>query len=985
MTTTTSRTRSPNSPGGLSPASPRSPSRSKRDQFERDGSLATYFSAPSPRIAEKNGFFGVISPSGNTVTAKPTSPLARNTANPMDVFGLPTSRGPSMMPSRSVSTQNSVNSTAGAPSGIADDSSPSAQHSAFAAAIMASKGFALPPASNMTPRGPLTGAGKEFNWSSSRMPAPSMRQSVSSSGRTSVTSSREHERPPFFSQSSTSTVTASPQDHAQPTEIPNAYAPVRSDSPFELLSSLSPSPVPSTSSSSTGRSSGSSFSQLSLGARGKDRKTLSPSSSVSSALSVSSHSAGMPSKRAPVSRPGTALSPSARMQTVASRDLPALLESDDVLLLDLRSRTAFSSPAGRIKGSINICVPTTLLRRPIYDVNRVAETIVSKTAKQRFLAFVAQKQGKVVCYDQDLQDSTVISILSKFERHGFAGELRYVEGGWSAMQEAAFKTGAGRDLSACFELGTLEEDSDMSPAAEDPDSTMKSSPVIRCHALPSSAFESTSTASYQHGAQTAGTAQDSQQSGARSAADGQRTGRKQTCNPFFDNIRQNAESLSLERSLAHLNPVELPAAYVTPAVTTHLPPFLSNLVQLSPTARARKLATEFFEIEQAEQRRLQAVMDWHASTSGLRPVSDESSSEAEESHPLSIAAGVEKGHLNRYKNIFPYDHARVRLAGGKTRDCDYINASHVRLRASTKSYIATQGPLDSTFAHFWQLVWQEKVSVIVMLTHLVEAGRAKCGNYFKSGQYDDILVDIVEQSCPDPLVAKTGDSFFGSLAVDKEAGTSEDVTIRRKIALRNVNDPPGTPPRYLRHIQYIAWPDFDVPPEARELVELVKEVNAAEEAVLRENGIDESDERPPVLAHCSAGVGRTGTYIVVDALLDLMRRERQGSNPMLSPSKMDIDLPQMGTGQSQLMARRASQRSSQGFVPAVAALSLDSPSRQTPPLCRSDPIRAAVDELRLQRMSMIANSGQFVFAYLSVLEGLVSELRQEGRLSLPSQ
>ena len=256
-------------------------------------------------------------------------------------------------------------------------------------------------------------------------------------------------------------------------------------------------------------------------------------------------------------------------------------------------------------------------------------------------------------------------------------------------------------------------------------------------------------------------------------------------------------------------------------------------------------------------------------------------SESEE-HPLSIAAGIEKGHLNRYRNMFPvslsffhegitlehasqYEHSRCRLSSFAPNDTDYINASHIRLRGAERHYIATQGPVEPAYAHFWQLVVQENVSVIVMLTHFHEGGREKCGNYFRDGRYGPITVrtkmsgdghrppspsrsaapaGFFEVTAPQPMAPRTP----GASLTEKTHGFDLDRTLKRTLLVVHDDDPPGQPPREILHVQYIAWPDFDVPPDIEEVLKLVEDLKA----------VPGGDAEHPILAHCSAGVGRTG-------------------------------------------------------------------------------------------------------------------------------
>lgn len=212
----------------------------------------------------------------------------------------------------------------------------------------------------------------------------------------------------------------------------------------------------------------------------------------------------------------------------------------------------------------------------------------------------------------------------------------------------------------------------------------------------------------------------------------------QPANPFFDNIRQNLE-LS-HGGITERIPLNLPD-HVTRR-SSEFPSFLEDLVGMSNKDGADRLAEEFYQLELGEQKRLQAIMNWHTNVSGqvidnndlfggwaARPGRDaedvsrladwnaqhsqEPGASAEDYFPFSITAGVERGTKNRYKNIWPYDYSRVRLES-PADDSDYINASFIQPRATSRRYIATQGPLDATFRDFWTLIWEQDVKVIVM-------------------------------------------------------------------------------------------------------------------------------------------------------------------------------------------------------------------------------------------------------------------------------
>lgn len=347
---------------------------------------------------------------------------------------------------------------------------------------------------------------------------------------------------------------------------------------------------------------------------------------------------------------------------------------------------------------------------------------------------------------------------------------------------------------------------------------------------------------------------------------------------------------------------------------------------------------------------------------------------------------------------------------------DYVNASHLALRTSSKRFIASQGPLPATFRDFWQMCDQEHVGVIVMLTNLQEGGRDKCGRYWvetHEGEWDvhvegdsaheaearSAFVPATPAARPDPLA---GGGFFSAFDAAKTAppvkeAISTDTTIRRTITVQRRRGGGGpTRPHKIRHIQYRAWPDFDIPADPTDVVSLVDEVNAAQREYMREIGwdLDEHDgQEPPILAHCSAGVGRTGVFIMVSSLLEKFRsdlaRERAGE----ATTKMDIDGEEQRRPPSRpVLEERVSDGVASSLAAGLSDSSLDErkratetlmgeqpklPSAEGPALKQDEPAFAGVNELREQRMSMVANYRQYVCVLECVLEGALRSLRAD--------
>ncbi|XP_026220755.1 receptor-type tyrosine-protein phosphatase beta-like isoform X9 [Anabas testudineus] len=197
------------------------------------------------------------------------------------------------------------------------------------------------------------------------------------------------------------------------------------------------------------------------------------------------------------------------------------------------------------------------------------------------------------------------------------------------------------------------------------------------------------------------------------------------------------------------------------------------------------------------------------------------------------ALTLENKPKNRYNNVLPYDSSRVKLSiiHGDPHD-DYINANYMPGYNSRKEFIAAQGPLPSTVKDFWRMVWEKNVYTLVMLTRCNEQGRVKCEQYWGPGtkHYENFTVTTISDV---PL---------------------DDWTIR-DFRIKNLKT---AETRSVRHFHFTAWPDHGVP-ETTELL-----INFRH--LVREH-MDQYSRHSPTVVHCSAGVGRTGTFIAIDHLM----------------------------------------------------------------------------------------------------------------------
>ncbi|EPS42763.1 hypothetical protein H072_3252 [Dactylellina haptotyla CBS 200.50] len=597
--------------------------------------------------------------------------------------------------------------------------------------------------------------------------------------------------------------------------------------------------------------------------------------------------------------------------------LAQILDSspNSILLLDLRPFQPFSQ--SRILDSVNVSIPTTLLKRPSFNIAKLTESLGGPAMKAQLARW--KEVSAIVVYDassrQVKESASASHTVNKFVREGWQGEAYLLSGGFEEFNDS---------YPELIDYQPLHSEKKTSNPLSLSGSTDGGPSAFSC-VMP-----------------------------------------KTAANPFFSNIRQNMDLIGGVGEI----PLKVPP-YITSEVRRAMPKWMREVLK---EGGAKMLADKFLKLEKAEQRRMQDALNVNVTYESPKTV------RPPHSHML---AGVEKGAKNRYNNIWPYDHTRVKLTDYSPESCDYINASYVSTEFSSKRYIATQGPIPHTFRDFWSVVWDHDVRVIVMLTAEAEGGQLKCHKYWKEHNYGPYQLNNISEKriALDP--AKTSSHLYkkdGSLrrhSSSRHTGSHEPESpkdpnaphvIMRKFTLSH-NAHPFSPLREITQLQYSSWPDFGAPADPAHILALIEQT----ELVVRSSGgsrrssasnvydrrSSSSSERP-ILVHCSAGCGRTGTFCATDSVIDMLRRQRDNIR-MGGKFHNGVDYD----GDSPMRSNFDHHEADEYWM------SDD----------RIDLIERAVENLRDQRLSMVQSLRQYVLCYETVMEWLVRRPLADGSMA----
>ncbi|KAL2131461.1 hypothetical protein VTI74DRAFT_5091 [Chaetomium olivicolor] len=715
---------------------------------------------------------------------------------------------------------------------------------------------------------------------------------------------------------------------------------------------------------------------------------------------------------------------------ITPAELKELLEKDrgaGVLLLDLRVSPQFAQ--SRIRGALNLCIPTTLLKRATFNLQKLQQTFQADQDQEKFANW--REASHLVVYDASSSDKrdaiSSQNMIKKFTNEGYSGHASILRGGFNAFA-AAYPNLVDRSI------GGASPGLSLGAGGVSGGLRANLPPVIGGVLLPNA---------------------------------------NDKPSPFFNNIRQNQD---LVDGVGQMD-VGVPSGLAQES----LPRWLREAAEASD--HGKKVSDKFLRIELKEQSRMREAYSVVQAAVGGKTPHDE---------PIKVQlSGIEKGGKNRYKDILPFEHARVRLLGRPEGTCDYVNASHLRAKRTYKRYIASQGPLPATFEDFWSVIWDNDVRVIVMLTAESEGGQLKCHPYWKGSDFGPIRLRVLSEkkvsldidrhrfasnagiaagegsassgqasSPSDPSVPEgvrrrantTNDLDAGNpfnFTTPPTASTETPYVIIRKFALSHAAHP-FLPIREITQLHYPSWPDFGAPAQPSHLLALVELANAMQRGALpidvpvtlasaaasRKNsetatadnnpffGNSSSSSQPeqqrglercdsdallslrwhdgpesnsharPMLVHCSAGCGRTGAFCTVDSVIDMLKRQRQ---------HMLRKYGGVGTGggnNESIKRRRSLEYDSDGDVSmdegigggddcghhndnknnsTTADKSQDSPVIDTTWLEDDsvDLIAQTVEDFRGQRLSMVQSLRQFVLCYETVLEW-IRRLQESG-------
>ncbi|XP_010142710.1 PREDICTED: tyrosine-protein phosphatase non-receptor type 14 [Buceros rhinoceros silvestris] len=228
---------------------------------------------------------------------------------------------------------------------------------------------------------------------------------------------------------------------------------------------------------------------------------------------------------------------------------------------------------------------------------------------------------------------------------------------------------------------------------------------------------------------------------------------------------------------------------------------------------------------------------------------------------FTTAALPENTERNRIREVVPYEENRVELVPTKENNTGYINASHIKVTVGGEEwhYIATQGPLPHTCHDFWQMVWEQGVNVIAMVTAEEEGGRSKSHRYWPK------------------LGSKHSSATYGKFKVTTKFRTDSGCYATTGLKVKHLL---SGQERTVWHLQYTDWPDHGCPEEVQGFLSYLEEIQSVRRHT--NSVLDSSNNcNPPIVVHCSAGVGRTGVVILTELMIGCLEHNEKVDVPVM--------------------------------------------------------------------------------------------------------
>ncbi|KAI1733168.1 protein-tyrosine phosphatase domain-containing protein [Ditylenchus destructor] len=213
--------------------------------------------------------------------------------------------------------------------------------------------------------------------------------------------------------------------------------------------------------------------------------------------------------------------------------------------------------------------------------------------------------------------------------------------------------------------------------------------------------------------------------------------------------------------------------------------------------------------------------------------------QASEEYRCSVGQKIAHYMRNRYRDILPYDKTRVLLKATSSNADGYINASHICHPQTSGKYIAAQAPLSTTVEDFWTMIFENNITIVGMLCKCIENGMPKCERYWTDDEDSGEICD--------------------NMTAFKIEEHAYDDFVYRKLKVKSAKH--GVEDKIIHQLNYTEWPDHGCPNGEKNVLEFMELLNK-----LRA----ENDKKHPVLLHCSAGCGRTGTVIALDTFKELL-------------------------------------------------------------------------------------------------------------------